>query len=92
MTYIAQNVQTSRIAQEGYTQFGQKGGRVDAFKILSACREDIAIVESSKMMGRMAFLGTLYDANGEVNEKYYDGLGIEGHRGEAECAKEKGNL
>ena len=40
----------------------------------------------------MAFLGTLYKAHGEVDEKYYDDLKIEGHLGEAECAKEKGNL
>ena len=92
MTYVAQYVQTSRIVQEGYTQFGQKGGRVDAFKILGACREDIAEAESSKMMDSMAFLGTLYEAHGEVDEKYYDDLKIEGHHGEAECAKEKGNL
>jgi len=92
MTYVAQNIQTSRIVQEGYTQFGQKGGRVDAFKILSACREDIAVAESSKMMDSMEFLGTLYKAYGEVDERYYDDLNIEGHHGEAECAKEKGNL
>ena len=92
MTYVAQNVQTSRIVQEGYTQFGQKGGRVDAFKILSACREDIAEVKSSKMMGSMAFLDTLYNDHGEIDEKHYDDLGIEGHHGEAECTKEKDNL
>ncbi len=39
-------------------------------------------------MDIMTFLGTLYDVNGEGDENYYDDLDIEGHHGEAECAKE----
>jgi hypothetical protein len=50
LTIVAQNVQISRVVQEGYTQFGQKGGHVDAFETLHTCSEDIAVIESNKMM------------------------------------------
>ena len=79
MTYVAQNVQTSRVVQEGYTQFGQKGSYVDTFKILSACRENIDIVESNKMMHNMAIMGALYKTHGEIDEKFYDDLALINH-------------
>lgn len=50
LTNVAQNVQISRVVQEGFTQFGQKGSHVDALKALRACSEDIATMESNKMM------------------------------------------
>ena len=43
MTYVARNVLTSRVVQEGYTKFGQKGSQVNTLTIISACREDIPI-------------------------------------------------
>ena len=92
MTYVAQNVQTSRVVQEGYTQYGQKGSQVNTFKIISACREDIPVDQSNIMMHNMEFLGSLYKEHGEIEEKFYDYLKIDGFHGDAECAKENGNL
>lgn len=67
LTNAAQNVQISRVVQEGYTQFGQKGVHVDTFKTLRTCSEDIAIIKSNKLWNNMAFLGTLYNEQGETN-------------------------
>ena len=44
------------------------------------------------MIHNMEFLGALYKGNGEIDEKIYDDLKIDGHYGDAECAKENGNL
>ena len=92
MTYVAQNVLTSRVVQEGYTKFGQKGSQVNTLTIISACREDIPIEQSNRMIHNMGFLGALYKENGEIDEKIYDDLKIDGYHGDAECAKENGNL
>ena len=41
MTYATQNVQTRTTVQHGYSHWGQKGGAIDLYKIMAACRVEI---------------------------------------------------
>ena len=77
MTYATQNVQTRTTVQHGYTHWGQKGGSLDFFKIMEACRVLIPMAQLNIMSANLPIAVNFIRAEGMIPEAWYDEIGID---------------
>ena len=76
MTYATQNVQTRTTVQHGYTHWGQKGGSLDFFKIMEACRVPIPKAQMDIMFANLPIAVDFIRKQGMIPEAWYDEIGI----------------
>ena len=77
MTYATQNVQTRTTVQHGYSHWGQKGGSLDFFKIMEACRVPIPKPQMDIMFKNLPIAVNFIREEGMIPEAWYDEIGIE---------------
>ena len=76
MTYATQNVQTRTTVQHGYSHWGQKGGAIDLYKIMAACRVEIPKSQMDKMVANIDTAKNFILERGRIPEDWYDTIGI----------------
>ena len=76
MTYVTQNVQTRTTVQHGYSQWGQKGGALDFFKIMEAPRAEIPTSQLEIMHQNLPTAINFIREDGRIPEAWYDGIGV----------------
>jgi len=76
MTYATQNVQTRTTVQHGYSHWGQKGGAIDLYKIMAACRVEIPKSQMDIMVANIDTAVNFILERGRIPEDWYDTIGI----------------
>jgi hypothetical protein len=77
MTYVTQNIQTRTTVQHGYSQWGQKGGALDFFKIMEATRADIPASQLEIMYRNLPAAVNFIREDGRIPEAWYDEIGVD---------------
>ena len=90
MTYATQNVQTRTIVQHGYSQWGQKGGAIDLYKIMTACRVGIPKSQMDIMVANIDTAVNFILEDGRILEEWYDTIGINRIADGVSAEKEEG--
>ena len=76
LTYTAHSVINLHIVVDGYTQFGQQGGNIDLFKILSAIRSTTPAKQKTLMQKLLPQFVDMMRARHQITEKEMDEAGI----------------
>ena len=76
MTYATQNVQTRTTVQHGYSHWGQKGGAIDLYRIMAACRVGIPKSQMDIMVANIDTAVNFILEDGRIPEEWYDTIGI----------------
>ena len=76
LTYTAHSVINLHIVVDGYNQFGQQGGNIDLFKILSASRNTIPAKQNTLMKKLLPKFVEIMRARHQITEKEMGEAGI----------------
>ena len=90
MTYATQNVQTRTTVLHGYSRWGQKGGAIDLYKIMAACRVEIPKSQMDIMVANIDTAVNFILEDGRIPEEWYDTIGINRIADGVSAEKEEG--
>jgi hypothetical protein len=76
LTYATQNVQTRTTVQHGYSHWVQKGGAIDLYRIMAACRVEIPKSQMDILLANLHAAVNFIISEGRIPEEWFDTIGI----------------